>query len=167
MVRLHRFTEFAGVPRETQRQWIEAGASILRDKGLDPRVWVAPRHGFDRNTLWALRSEGIGVLSDGFARVPFTRGGITWLPQQLWSPVEKPSGLWTICVHSNTASSSLLDQLRAFLLQHAAQFTSVDRVVAELKPARLRTAERVYEILALWRVRSARAKRRANRKSGK
>jgi len=167
MMPLQRFTEFAGVPMETQRQWIECGASILRGEGLDPRVWVAPRHGFDRNTLRALRSEGIKLLSDGFARVPFVRGGITWIPQQLWSPVEKSKGLWTICVHSNTASASLPNELRAFLLQHAAQFTSVDRVVAELKPAKLGTAERVHEILALWRVQASRSRNRARRTSQK
>src|ERR1017187_7683735 len=77
---LHRMSEFAGVPMETQRQWIHAGMEILRGHGLNPRIWVAPRHGFDVQTLRALRLEGINVLSDGFAvlsdgfaRVPFNR----------------------------------------------------------------------------------------------
>jgi predicted deacetylase len=89
LVALHRATEFAGVAEETQREWIRAGLEILRGQGLDPRIWVAPRHGFDAHTLRALRAEGVGVLSDGFARVPFVRGGVTWIPQQLWGPVEK------------------------------------------------------------------------------
>jgi predicted deacetylase len=162
LVPLHRHTEFAGVPEDVQRHWIAAGLDILRAQGLNPRLWVAPRHGFDRNTLLALRSEGIGLLSDGLARIPFTRGGITWIPQQLWAPVEKPRGLWTICVHTNTARESLLEQLRDFLRRHAAQFTTVDRVVNELTPAKLSTAERLYEILALWGVRASRARKRAS-----
>jgi predicted deacetylase len=161
MVPLHSHSEFAGVPAEAQREWIATGIEILRRQGLNPRVWVAPRHGFDRSTLQALRSEGIRLLSDGLARVPFTRGGITWIPQQLWAPVEKPRGLWTICVHANTARDSLVEQLRDFLRLHAAQFTTVDRVVSELKPTKLSTTERVYEILALWRVRASRARKRA------
>jgi peptidoglycan/xylan/chitin deacetylase (PgdA/CDA1 family) len=160
LVPLHTHTEFAGVSADTQRQWSASGLEILRAEGLNPRLWVAPRHGFDRNTLSALRNEGISLLSDGFARVPFTRGGLTWIPQQLWAPVEKSSGLWTICVHPNTVGDSLVDQLRLFLHRHAAQFTSVDRVVEELKPARLSPSERARELLALWKVRASRARKR-------
>jgi hypothetical protein len=113
------------------------------------------------NTLEALRLEGIELLSDGLARVPFVRGGITWLPQQLWSPVKKPKGLWTICLHTNTIRSSQADELREFLREHAAQFTSVNRVEAELKPGELTATERIYEICAQWRVRTSRARKRA------
>lgn len=165
LVPLHRHSEFAGVPVEKQRQWIQAGLDILRDHGLSPTIWVAPRHGFDRNTLLALREEGINLLSDGLARVPFTRGGVTWIPQQLWSPVAKPNGLWTICIHANTARESHVGQLRTFLGRYSAQFTSVDRVMGELKPAKLSVAERIYEMGALWRIRALRTKHRTGHKS--
>jgi predicted deacetylase len=161
LVPLHSHSEFAGVDADLQRQWIASGLEILRGHGLNPRIWVAPRHGFDRNTLRALRNEGIGLLSDGFARIPFTRGGLTWIPQQLWAPVEKAAGLWTICVHANTARDSIVDHLREFLRPHAAQFTSIDRVVEELKPAKLGQVERLHEFLALWRIRASRARKRA------
>jgi hypothetical protein len=164
MVPLHSHSEFAGVRREVQRQWIGDGLRILRGHGLNPTLWVAPRHGFDRQTLQALRAEGIGMLSDGLARVPFIRGGLTWIPQQLWSPVEKAKGLWTICLHTNTDRGSLVEQMRIFLGQHAGQLTSVDRVVAELNPVRLSPVERAYEAVALLRSRAARAKRRVTRK---
>jgi predicted deacetylase len=160
LVPMHRATEFAGIPEETQRAWIRAGLEILRGHGLNPCVWVAPRHGFDGNTLRALRSEGLGVLSDGFARVPFVRGGVTWIPQQLWEPVEKRQGLWTICVHPNTAEDSFVDRLRAFLRGHAAQFTSVGRVLAELRPARLSAGEWLYEAMAVGRVQGSLARKR-------
>jgi predicted deacetylase len=165
---LHRRTEFAGVPEDIQRQWIHAGLEILRDRGLNPRIWVAPRHGFDSQTLYALRKEGIRVLSDGFARVPFTRGGLTWIPQQLWAPVDKQKGLWTICVHANTAHSSLVSQLHDFVRQHAAQFTSVDRVLAEFPPAKLSGTEWLYGKLALWRSQAAhiRKRRRTHKSHG-
>ena len=162
---LHRRTEFANVDLATQREWIRAGLKILRGHGLNPKLWVAPRHGFDRNTLLALRMEGITALSDGFARVPVTRGGLTWIPQQLWAPVDKSKGLWTICVHPNTADGRLIGQLRDFLRIHAAQFTSVDRVLAEFGSARLSLAERTYEQFALWRAQLSRVKKRVLRRS--
>jgi peptidoglycan/xylan/chitin deacetylase (PgdA/CDA1 family) len=141
----HRSTEFAGVPEEAQREWIRAGLQILRGHGLNPRTWVAPRHGFDRATLCALREQGITLLSDGLARVPIKRGGVTWIPQQLWAPEEKAGGVWTILLHPNTCPDTLVNRLEDFVRLHAAQFTSVDRVEAELWAPKFALAERVLE----------------------
>src|SRR5579859_1172186 len=64
---LHQNSEFAGIDEERQCQWIRAGLAVLHGYGLSPRVFVAPRHGFDRATLRALIREGLGVVSDGFS----------------------------------------------------------------------------------------------------
>jgi len=158
---LDRTSEFAGVPAGTQRIWISEGLRTLRAHGLNPRIWVAPRHGFDRNTLSALCAEEITLLSDGFARVPFRRGGVTWVPQQLWGPVDKPKGLWTICIHPHTASDADISTLRAFLSVHADQFTSVDRALFRSQPTTLTLAEYVYAEAALRRLKASRTIRRA------
>jgi len=155
LVPLHRFSEFAGVEEATQRAWIHAGLETLRGHGLHPRIFVAPRHGFDRVTLRALRAEGIGCLSDGFAQRPFTCEGMVWIPQQRWSPVHEPQGLWTICMHSNTASDSQVDALRSFLELHAAQFTAIDPFLAMPPPAQLDWRERLDLALMLARTRLA------------
>jgi predicted deacetylase len=157
---LSRASEFAGVPAETQREWIATGLRILRGHRLNPRIFVAPRHGFDKHTLGALRAEGINLLSDGFARVPFVRGGLTWIPQQLWGPVDKPNGVWTICLHPNTASDEDVSLLRAFLTSHSDQFTSVDRVLFHVGSATLTLPERLYAEAALRRLKTLRAVRR-------
>jgi hypothetical protein len=159
-VPLQRASEFAGVPSHWQRTWISEGLDILRQHGLNPRIWVAPQHGFDGNTLRALKAESIHLLSDGFARVPFVRGGLTWIPQQLWGPLEKSEGLWTICIHPNTASPMQIDALRAFLRSHAHQFTSVDSVMAEFPLGALTLAEQLYAQMALRRILMARIKKR-------
>ncbi|HEY1984033.1 MAG TPA: DUF2334 domain-containing protein [Terracidiphilus sp.] len=159
---LHRKSEFAGVDHNTQRAWIREGVRILRGQGLNPRLWVAPRHGFDRNTLRALHQEGMDYISDGFARIPFKRGGLTWVPQQLWSPVYKSKGVWTICFHPCATSSSEVDRLRSFLARYASQFTSFDHLLKEMTICRLGLRETIHEKLALWRVqaRHQRARRR-------
>ncbi len=159
-VPLQRSSEFAGVPSHWQRTWISEGLDILRHHGLNPRIWVAPQHGFDWNTLRALKAESIHLLSDGFARVPFVRGGLTWIPQQLWAPLEKSEGLWTICIHPNTASAAQMDALRVFLCGHAHQFTSVDSVMAEFPLGALTLAEQFHAHMAVRRVLMARIKKR-------
>jgi len=156
----HRISEFAGLPEGTQREWIRVGLELLRAHGLNPRIWVAPRHGFDSATLRALGKEGIGIISDGLARVPCTRGGLTWIPQQLWGPSEKAGGVWTILLHSNTAPDALVQELDSFVRKHAAQFTCVDRVIAEFPPAQLGLGERLSEAAALLRLRQSRIAKR-------
>jgi predicted deacetylase len=131
LVPLHRQTEFAGAPEEQQRTWIRSGVEILRQESLEPRVWVAPRHGFDRTTLKVLREQGIDIVSDGFARRPLRWLGMTWIPQQLWRPMEPNPGLWTICLHPGSIGDHEIRELEDFLASHAAEFTSVERVLRE------------------------------------
>jgi hypothetical protein len=157
---LHDESEFAGVEESQQRMWIRTGLSILRDHGLCPRLFVAPRHGFDHATLRALGREGLGVLSDGFARRAFTRHDVIWIPQQLWEPVTKSSGLWTICIHTNTASQALERKLERFLDQNATQFTSFDKIIADSQPGDLRWSERFAESMSNMRVRISGGTRR-------
>jgi predicted deacetylase len=154
---LHRTSEFAGVATEMQRAWIHEGLSILRSHGLNPRIWVAPQHGFDRRTLEALRSEGIQLLCDGFAQVPFRRSGVTWIPQQLWGPVAKPKGVWTICVHSNTIRDEEIARLRTFLRRRRSQFVSVDELLSEFPASSLTLQEHFYAEVALRRLKLSRA----------
>jgi predicted deacetylase len=159
LIKLHRRSEFSGLPLEEQRQRIQMGLAILRGNGLNPRLWVAPRHGFDKTTLAALREEGIHYLSDGMARIPFLREGVVWIPQQIWEPVRRERGLWTICLHPNSVDNVQAQKLRAFLARNAADFTSFERVAAEFEPAGLSLAEKTYESFAMGRLRLHRARK--------
>lgn len=159
LIPLHAETEFAGVAAETQREWICAGLEILRGHGLQPSLFVAPRHGFDADTLHALGAEGIRYLSDGLARVPVAREGVMWIPQQVWEPVERPAGLWTICVHSNTADDEGVARLRAFLARNRERVTSLNRVIAECPVEPLGIHERLREEAALMRMQITRWRR--------
>lgn len=162
LVSLHRYTEFAGLAFEEQRRMLRAGLEILRGHGLHPELWVAPRHGFDTNTLTALREEGIRYLSDGLARVPFLRRGIVWIPQQLWAPAHRRKGLWTICLHPNSITDAQRKVLQAFLEEHAEQFTSFERIRSEFAPEKLSAREALFEAIALWRLRLRQSRKRVS-----
>ena len=160
LIPLHRQTEFAGVPKGQQRAWIEAGIEILRGHGLEPRIWVAPRHGFDRRTIEALLECGIKLVSDGFARLPFRYGGAVWIPQQLWGPAPKSDGVWTICLHANTASDEHVDRLTAFLECHAGEFVSVEDVLAGSPIPQRGLEDRLFHAWMLTRIGISRWRKR-------
>lgn len=159
LIPMHREVEFTGLAVEAQRARLRTGIEILRGKGLEPRLWVAPRHGFDRNTLKALQAEGIEWLSDGMARVPFVRGGVRWIPQQLWGPVNKAAGVWTICLHPGPALCNQLEEINVFVKRNRAQFTSFDRVRDEFIETGLGVGEQLYEAAVMWRLRLRHARK--------
>lgn len=161
ILRRSRLSEFAGVDEETQRAWIRAGLRILRGQGLAAKVWIAPRHGFDRATLRVLRAEGICFVSDGFARQPFLRGGLVWIPQQLWAGEERGRGLWTICLHPNTETDLGLRELRWFVRTHRRQFTDLESAIGCVVPRPLSWAELASEWHAEARLCWRRARSRA------
>ena len=116
LVPVNAYSEFVGLGEEEQRRRIAEGVALLAAQGIEPRVWVAPAHGFDAATLRALRAEsGIRILSDGFARRAVVREGFVWLPQQLWRPRSMGGGLWTICLHPNTLLGPALEKLARFI----------------------------------------------------
>jgi hypothetical protein len=151
LIGAERMTEFAGMDEEQQREWIRRGLEVLRGNGLRPRLFVAPHRGFDDATLRALCAEGLLFLSDGFGRAPYSRGGVTWIPQQLSEPERRSSGLWTIAIPTNTAPNSILGSLGEFLRRYAGRFTSFDSVLAEYVPGEFGRAERWRETAAVLR----------------
>jgi predicted deacetylase len=152
LIPLHRRSEFAGRPLGEQCEYIRSGLALLREECLAPRLFVAPKHSFDRVTLRALCQEGLPYLSDGLARIPFVREGVTWIPQQLWSPSGRAKGLWTICIHPNSMGPRRVAELRRFVKHHRDQFTSFNEVIAKFRAQKLSFAESVYARLALWRI---------------
>jgi hypothetical protein len=116
MVPVQWYSEFVGLPLDEQRQHIADGVRLLESNGLSPEAWVAPAHGFDLDTLQALRLESdIRVISDGFMRRAVRREAFVWLPQQLWRPRVMRKGLWTICLHPNEVDEDSLSTVEAFL----------------------------------------------------
>lgn len=131
LVPLHDRNEFVGLPEPEQRDKLERGLAMLRAHGLEPTVWVAPRHGFDATTLRVLKSLGIGIVSDGLGVFPFEQEGMWWLPQQLWSAETRAEGLWTVLIHTNTQKDSEFARLEQFLETHACDVITVEQAEGE------------------------------------
>jgi predicted deacetylase len=160
LVNLHHDSEFAGVPQQKQREWIQSGLSILRGHGLEPTTWVAPRHGFDQSTLAVLREVGINLVSDGLADGPRRRDGLLWIPQQLWAPRCRKAGLWTIAYHPNTTSNADVEKLEIFLAKFHDSFTSVQQVVADTRIMAYRLRDHLRQELATKNMKFSKACRK-------
>jgi len=105
-------SEFSGLSLLEQEEKIRRSREIFLENGLNPKVWVAPGHAFDYNTLQALANEtNIKIVSDGISLFPYYKREFCFLPQQLWSIKKKNFGLWTVCLHPDTMSEEEINEL--------------------------------------------------------
>ena len=127
-------SEFAGESIELQRTKIRMGVNKLEQYGLKPKVFFAPAHTFDKNTLKALLEESdIRIISDVPANKPFTKYGITFIPQQSGKVRKLPFSVQTFCYHPNFMQDKDFELLETFLKTHS--FSSFPLKETKRKPS--------------------------------
>jgi hypothetical protein len=131
-----RRSEFAGYSFNEQLEKIQNGREILRARGLKTDYFFAPNHSFDFTTLRALRAASFTAVSDGCALKPYQDRGLVFVPQQLWQPRWMPTGVFTICLHSNEITPSHIRTIRRFL-RTPARISSFSHEVRSYTPQSL------------------------------
>ena len=135
LLRLNHESEFVGLPLAEQKRKIAEGLARLSAQRVRPRIFMAPSHTFDADTLAALREvTDIRVLADGHALRAFDARGFTWIPQQLWRFRQMPFGLWCICLHPNTMTEASLQSFVAELRRHAGRFVDAEAALRDRHP---------------------------------
>ena len=120
---VNNISEFVGLSYEFQYQKILKSLNIFNNYELFPKLWMAPAHSMDMNTIHALRTCSIiTTISDGFSFRPYKRFGFNWIPQQLWKCRIIPFGTWTICLHPNTIDISQINSFKNFLEKYSKDF---------------------------------------------
>jgi peptidoglycan/xylan/chitin deacetylase (PgdA/CDA1 family) len=126
LVPINKKSEFAGLPYEAQEEKIKKGISIFRRHGIEPNIWVAPAHTFDKNTLKALKQHtNIQIISDGIALNPYKRYGFTWIPCQSWEFGNQKNGTFTVCLHPNTMSENRFMNLSESLARNSEKMIQI------------------------------------------
>ncbi len=123
LIPMNNKSEFAGVDKNIQIKKIQHGWKIFKKNGISPKIWVAPSHTFDKNTLRVLKKEtDIYIISDGVACYPYSKYNFFWVPQQLWWFEEKKDGVWTVCLHPNNINEEQIKKLENILKNNINNF---------------------------------------------
>ncbi len=125
---LNGFSEFAGVSLEKQLKMIKEGKEQLESLGVTPTAFMAPGHSFDRNTLKALKENGITKLTDGFGKAPYIRNGITFYPisKKRSECVSKKPGYSTYVLHGDTMTDKDIEAFEKLINENRECFISYD-----------------------------------------
>jgi len=123
IIGLNNKSEFAGVPVEKQIKMISRAYEKFKKECIDVKIFVAPAHSFDYNTLFVLKNyTNIEYISDGFFVNPLILYGFKWIPQQLWKPKLKINGIWTICYHPESDNEEKFEILSKFIQNNNSLF---------------------------------------------
>ena len=126
---IYNRSEFSGLSYEEQATKIRNGYNILKNHGIDPTVWIAPAHCFNKITLKAIFNETpIRIVSDGIAFNQYFEEKFFWIPQQLWDLEYKKEGLWTVCMHPNGMSDEDLKLFKEKLITFKSNISSLDEI---------------------------------------
>lgn len=113
---IHARSEFAGLSLEEQCLKIRNGIKAFSTNGIAPKIFFAPSHTFDANTLKALRAESqIRVISDTIANDIYYKDGFYFIPQQAGQVRNLNLKIVTFCYHPNTMRDIDYAKLEAFL----------------------------------------------------
>lgn len=120
---INKRSEFAAVPYEIQKYKIERGVEILRSHGINPKIFFAPSHTFDLNTIQVIKEcTDILVISDTIANDVYTKYDITFVPQQSGKVRYLPMKSVTFCYHPNTMQEADFEELKQFLNKNSLKF---------------------------------------------
>ena len=163
MLRLNRYSEFAGLGREEQEDKLRKALAIFTREGVDPEVWIAPAHSFDEVTLDVLKEIGVKIVSDGFSIYPrYDARGMLWIPQQLWRFRRMPAGVWTVCLHHNRWDAARVERFREELTRYRPQLTNVSDIserYAERRSGGVAALNRLLEPVLAYAARARAGKR--------
>lgn len=122
---LNRFSEFAGVSEEKQREMIWDGKERLEKMGAETDIFMAPAHSYDKNTLKILKEADFKYVTDGFGNCPYQWQGLTFLPIafQKSKDIEK-EGYTTLVFHTNTMTGQDFEDFEKTLEKHKKDFIS-------------------------------------------
>lgn len=118
-------SEFAGVSLEEQKAKISKGINIFKEHELDAKIFFAPCHTFDMNTLKALKSEsGIRIISDTIANDIYKMGEFYFIPQQSGYVRNFTFKVTTFCYHPNIMDEHDFEMLERFIKKNRNKFGS-------------------------------------------
>ncbi len=122
---INQFSEFAGLSYDSQYTKLKQGREILRRFGIDTKLFMAPGHSFDLNTIKALKALGFNALTDGLYNNPYTREGMLFIPCCL-KAYSRITGTDTICLHTNLMNDEDIAELDRFISKHKTEAMAYD-----------------------------------------
>lgn len=125
-------SEFIGLDSDIQYKMIKKGKEILNKIGFKKvDSFFAPSHGYDINTIAALKANGINLLLDGYNPAFSSFNGINSISCIVDLPPNNIKFINTyhiLCVHTNTFNESSFERYKRFIIKNKNHFISPNNI---------------------------------------
>jgi hypothetical protein len=126
---INEYSEFVNIPLCKQKEMIKEGIEILHSININPKIFVAPAHTFDNNTILALKDvSNIRVINDTIASDIYYKDEIFYIPQQSGKVRILPLRCTCFCYHPNEMIEKDFVRLRNFLKIFQKNFICYDDI---------------------------------------
>lgn len=145
ILKLNNYSEFAGLSLKKQNKKIIQAINIFKKNKIFPKLFIAPAHSFDLNTLKVLKKNKLDFISDGFFIHPgHDKNHLFWIPQQLWKFKKKFIGVWTVNYHINDWKKKDFSLFEKDLKKFSTNIISFDEVILKYKNRHISNIDKLY-----------------------
>ncbi|MCH5248414.1 MAG: DUF2334 domain-containing protein [Lachnospiraceae bacterium] len=134
---LNKYSEFAGLPYDRQKELLRYGKEKLKANGIETDIFMAPAHSYDTNTLKALKELGFAKITDGFGKHPYIYRGLVFYPIsfRLAGSFKKKTGVTTMVIHANTVNETARADYEKLFKEQGKNMISYSEYLA-MRPAK-------------------------------
>ena len=125
-------TEFSGHTFENQLSKIKSGLNKFKSENLKIRVFFAPNHTFDNNTLLALKECGITEIIDGYGLMPYKKNNIKFIPQLFYKNFILPFGIQSTQLHINYWEDKDFKKFEMFVERNKSKFITYEDAISKV-----------------------------------
>ena len=125
-------TEFCGHSLENQYEKLKEGLEKFNDENINIKVFFAPNHTFDNNTILALKKCGITEIIDGYGLNPYEEKGIKFIPQLFYKLYVVPFGIQTFQIHLNYFKERDFEIFENFIEKNSNKIITYDQAIKKI-----------------------------------
>jgi predicted deacetylase len=125
-------SEFCNHTFENQIKKIREGLNKFENENIKIKIFFAPNHTFDENTILALKKCGINEVLDGYGLMPYEENGVKFIPQLFYKLYTIPFGIQTFQIHLNYLKNQDFENLEKFIKKNSKKIITYQQAINKL-----------------------------------
>jgi len=125
-------SEFCDHPFEIQYKKLKEGLDKFNSENIKIKIFFAPNHTFDNNTILALKKCGINEILDGYGLMPYEENGMKFVPQLFYKLHVIPFGIQTFQIHLNYFKPKDFEEFEKFIKLNSKKIITYEQAISQL-----------------------------------
>ena len=125
-------SEFCDHPFEIQYKKLKEGLDKFNSENIKIKIFFAPNHTFDNNTILALKKCGINEILDGYGLMPYEENGMKFVPQLFYKLHVIPFGIQTFQIHLNYFKQKDFEEFEKFIKLNSKKIITYEQAISQL-----------------------------------